>query len=316
MSRAPSVPIVALSLLIAIGAAAQPAVEKRKEGTRRIELGAESSRVPPELRISPSFSTVVLFDTPPSRVEVDEPQLFRRVRVAGDTLTLVPSAELAVGARVTLTVYFLDGQAPEHTSLRLVVDESSAERQVEVHRRPPPRPREPMQVEELRKENLRLRQELAVLAEENLRLRQAMSPLLSPLALPGGPGELFVDGPLMAGDLAVRRIDPMHANAPDQPLQIRGALAYRLGTQMALVLELDNTDKTRSWQVRDAILESAEGTGAKALSVWVDARLGPDERGHVVLGAKALRKTRGPFTLRLQDAEGGPSVTLKNIVFP
>jgi uncharacterized protein (TIGR02268 family) len=317
MSPAPSVPLLALSLLIATGAAAQPAAGRREGGVRLIELDVESSRGPPELRISSNLNTVVLFDTPPSSVEVEEPRRFRRVHVAGDTLLLVPAAGLPVGTRMALTVHFQDGQAPERTVLLLVVDEALAERQVEVHRRPRLRQRESMPVEALHEENQRLRQGLEALREENRRLRQDLAPLLSSRARPGGLGELFAEGPLEAKDLAVRRIDFKSTYLPEQPLQVRAAFAYRLGAQVALLLELENTSRGRPWQVGEAIMEDTEGTRLKTLSVWTEARLGPGERGHIALGAKALRKaTRGPFTLRLQDSEGGQNVTLSNIVFP
>lgn len=317
MSRAPPVPLLALSLLIATGAGAQSATKKREEEASIIELDAKSSRTPPELRISPSLSTVVLFDTPPSSVEVEEPQRFRRVRVAGDTLTLVPAAGLPVGARLTLTVYFLDGQVPERTKLVLVVDADSAERQVEVHRRPRARPREPIQVEALQEENQRLHRELEALREENQRLRQVMAPVFSSGVQPAGLGELFAGGPLTTAEFAMRRVDFTDASSAVQFLKVRDAWAYRLGSQVALLLELENTSREQPWQLGDASLEDTTRIDALTLSVWVDVRLGPGERGHIALGTKALRKAIwGPFTLRIQDSEGNQTVTLSNIVFP
>ncbi|WP_164021870.1 hypothetical protein [Pyxidicoccus trucidator] len=139
--------------------------------------------------------------------------------------------------------------------LRLVVDADSAERQVEVRRRPRPWPRALMRAESLREENLRLSQEMESLREENLRLRLAMAPLLSPPSGPVGLGKLFEDGPLNTADLVVRRIELTLARLPAQSLRIRAAWTYRLGAQAALVLE------------------DTERTGARVLSAWVDVRL-------------------------------------------
>jgi hypothetical protein len=101
------------------------------------------------------------------------------------------------------------------------------------------------------------------------------------------------------------------------PVQIRTAWTYRLGAQVALVLEVENTSREQSWQTGDTTLVNTDGMGPKALSIWMDARLGPGERGHITLGAKALWKAgRGPFTLRLKDAKGSQTLTLKNIIFP
>ncbi|MFP2925229.1 DUF2381 family protein [Pyxidicoccus sp. 3LG] len=320
MTRAPSLPLLALWLLISASAAAQPAAARQEKGARLIELGTESARSPPELRISSSLSTVVLFDTPPSSVEVDAPQRFRRVRVAGDTLTLVPAtAGLPTGARMMLTVNFQEGQATESAVLVLVVDETSAERQVEVHRRMRPPPRAPMKAEDLHEENQRLRQTMEAMREENQRLRQTMAPLLSSGARRDGLGELLANGPLKASDFAVRRIALSHTRipAPEQPLRVRSAWTYRLGAQAVLLLDVENMSEERPWQVGDATLEDTAGTEAKALSVLTEVRLGPGEWGHIVLGAKALLKTtRGTFTLRLQNSEGVQTVTLSNIVFP
>jgi uncharacterized protein (TIGR02268 family) len=317
MSRAPSLCLLALPLLLTTGAAAQSPSGRKEEGARLIELGTEPSRQQLELRISPTLSTVVLFDTPPSSVQVEDPRRFRRVRTAGDTLTLVPSAALPVGTRLKLTVHFQDGHAPEHAVLTLVVDEGSAERQVEVHRRPRLQEREPMRVEVLHEENQQLHQALEALRDENQRLRQAMALLLSQRAKPGGLGELFANGPLKEADLVAHQVESRNTRLPEQPLQVRAAWVYRLGSHVALLLELENTSSTRSWQVGDASLKGPEGVDEKVLDVWVEARLGPGERGHLVLGKKASRKaTRGSFTLKLQGAEGGETVTLRDIVFP
>ncbi|MBZ4418357.1 DUF2381 family protein [Myxococcus sp. RHSTA-1-4] len=317
MSRAPPLPLLVLSLLLAASAAGQSAVGKRGEGARVIELGAEPARQPPELRISPTLSTVVLFDTPPTSVEVKEPRHFRRVRLAGDTLTLVPSAGLTEGARLTLTLHFQDGQMQERAVLTLLVDEDAAEREVEVRRRPRPRERDPMQLEDLHEENQQLRQALEALREENRRLRQDMGPLFSARDCSVGLGGLFTNGPLKKADLAVRPLATRNISLPEQPIEVRAAWTYRLGSQAALLLELENTSSAQSWQAGGARLESPEGANVKTLDVWMEANLGPGERGHLVLGVEPRgNELRGSFTLKLQDSEGGQTVTLRDVVFP
>jgi uncharacterized protein (TIGR02268 family) len=290
--------------LLATHAAAQPAPDMPEEKPRRIELGMEQSGSPPELRISPTLSTVVLFDAPLTRVEVEEPRRFRRVRVAGDTLTLVPAGGLKDGARVKLTVYFQDGAAAGSAALMLVADAAAAEREVEVHRRP--RPPEPCQ------------QEVEGLRDENQRLHREVEQLRTAQVRPRGLSGLLADLPLKEDDLlGMRRIDAGLDERSRSSLWVRTAWTYRAGPQVALVLEVENPAGATSWRAGLATLENPAGAASKVLSVWPEAPIPPRERGRIVMEAEASsEETRGTFTLTLQDVGGGPALILGNITFP
>jgi uncharacterized protein (TIGR02268 family) len=252
-----------------------------------------------EVRIHPTGSTVVLFDAPLTHVEVEAPRRFRRVRVAGDTLVLVPAGKLVEGARVGLTLHFQDGVAPECAVLRADAD---AERQAEVHRRPgsPGRPS----------------QEEQALREENQRLRQEVERLRETKASPQGLIELLADEPLKQGDFAVRSIGAAQSLSTQGSLRVHTVLAYRAGAQVALVLELENQDAARPWRVGVASLE-ARGATPRPLEVRAPVPIGPGKRGRIVVGATIHRKeAQGTFTVRLSEAGGGPDLTVGDVAFP
>lgn len=68
------------------------------------------------MQVSPGKATVLLSDAPLSRVEVRDVERFGRVRLVEDTLTLVPSKQLAEGTEVSLVAHFRDGAARARTS--------------------------------------------------------------------------------------------------------------------------------------------------------------------------------------------------------
>ncbi len=299
MPGAPTTALLVL-VLLATAAAAQPDASPREQRSRPIVLGVEATGTPPELRISLTDSTVLLFDSLLARVEVERPERFRRVRVAGDTLTLVPAGGLEAGARVGLTVHFQDGGPPERAVL--VLDAASTDRQFEVYRRPLAPGPQPRELESLREENQRLRQEV-----ERLRSAQAR---------PGRLAGLLADSPLKEGDVAGRRIDSTLTKRPGNPLRVHAVWAYRAGEEVALVLEVDNPDTARAWQLQGATLEGV-GTGPRALAFSTKMEIGPGERSRIVMGGTVRRReARGTFTLTLREAGGGPSLTLGNITFP
>ncbi|MBZ4418658.1 DUF2381 family protein [Myxococcus sp. RHSTA-1-4] len=298
MSTAPAAALLVLVLLATASAAAQPGASRREMREQSSPSNEESPGPKPEVRISPTDSTVVLFDAPLAHVEVEQPERFRRIREAGDTLLLVPAGRLVEGTRVGLTLYFQDGAEPEHAVL--VVD-TSAGRQ-EVYRRPssPGPPHE--EAEALREENRRLRQEVE-------RLRAALS-------RPGGLIRLLANGPLVRDDLAVRCIDTALQPAPGSPLRVHAVCAYRVGAEVALVLEVEDQDATRPWQAGSASL-AATGAMPIPLTAAPEVPLGPGERGRIVVGAVLMRKkARAPFTLTVREASGGPALTLGHVLFP
>jgi uncharacterized protein (TIGR02268 family) len=257
----------------------------------------------PELRVSPGLSTVLLFDTPLGQVELANAERFGRVRVAGDTLTLVPSDGLEAGARVRLTVRFEDGAAPARATLVLVVHPALAERQVEVHRRPRPLESYQRELKALRAENQGLRQEVERLNVSRARL--------------DGLTDLLVDGHLAYEGVACRRINAELDEHPRSALRVQAAWAYRAVDRLAVALVLEGPNGAQPWRAEGAALVATTGPGLKVLSVWQAAPIEPGSPQRVMVEADATQmEARGPFTLTLWEAGGTRPVTLGNVTFP
>nr|WP_246357821.1 DUF2381 family protein [Pyxidicoccus fallax] len=290
-------------MLSARATLAQPTPDLPTTGTRHVELLAERSAEPPEVRVSPGVATVLLFDLPPSRIEVAHRERFRAVGVDGPVLTLVPSEPLSELEQVRLTAHFADGAAPTSTTFLLrVVPQSLAERQVEVHRRPRSLESYQQELLQLRVEHQRCIQELE---------RQRLSP-----AQEDALAHLLVAKHLTRTGVTTRDVVRELIPHPRNALKATEAWTYRAAKRVAVALEVTHLGAQR-WQMESASLEDKTGTPLRIVRVWQQATGVPDEPGHIVVEAEAKpTEAQGPFTLSLLDTEGQRTVILGNVMFP
>jgi uncharacterized protein (TIGR02268 family) len=306
----PLSPVVALvlALLVVVPARAQPTSEEwQAVGVRRIELRADVSGDAHPVRIRPRFTTTLLFDTPLRRggVELEGGERFKLVTLdeAAQVLTLIPPPTPLPGERLKLTVHFADGAAPASATFRLEVHPAWAEQQVEVYRLPRPLESYQQEAREQREHAQRCEAELARAQAE----RQ-------------GPGGLagLIDAGWVVEDQGVGalKITKTTTQRPGEVLRLRRAHSYRAQGQVAVALELNNTD-ARPWTAEGAELVGPRGERLRVLRVWQPTPVLSGHFGLVIVEAEGLgADTQGPYVLRLHEAGGPRTVTLRGVSFP
>ncbi len=257
----------------------------------------------PEVRVSPGVATVLLFDLPPGRIEVEGREHFRAVGVDGAVLTLVPAESLHDVEQVRLTAHFADGAAPSSAIFLLrVVPPALVERQVEVHRRP-------RTLESFQQELARMHAERQQCVQELERLRA------EPERVDGLSG-LLVAGHLNSDGVPVREVGRELIQLPRNPIAAKSAWTYRAANRVAVELRLSNP-KLQSWQAEGASLEDKAGVPLRVVRVWQEAPLLLNETKRIVVEAEVHPKqTLGTFTLSLWEAGGRRAITLGNVTFP
>jgi uncharacterized protein (TIGR02268 family) len=277
--------------------------------TRHIPLRAEpSQRTAHRVQVSPGKATVLLFDTPLARVELQDERRFGRVRLHEDTLMLVPSPRLAEGAQVPLVAYFRDGAAPTSADFLLVVHTAVAERQVNVTRQP--RPADSLYAE-LGEKDARIQQ----LTAEVERLRGERHQ-------PGGLVGALIAGHMGEGGVPALDLSEQVKQRPRNALGVRSVAVLRGLSSVALRVELElvkpvTPHSVAPWQVEGAVLVGGDGGALPVLRVLQQEPIEPGDRKHVFVEVAAAPATAvGPYTLTLWAAGGIRSVVLGNIVFP
>jgi len=276
---------------------------------RHVELTADRAGQVHEVRISPLFTTTLVFNAPLLRggVELEEREGFRVVMVdeAAGFVALLPLGVLPAGRPLQLMVRFADGAVPASASFRLVVHPTRAEPQVNVYRLP--RSAESLQLE------ARQERERAEQCETHLARVQAER------RSPGGLTGLIDSGLVKEGSgIAGRRIYASTQQRPGEAIQVEAAHAYAAQGQLAVALEVKNTS-AQPWSVdsEGAQLVSKEGARLRVLSVWQSEPLAPDTRGRVVVEAAATpEQARGTYVLTLGEGGGARTVTLRGVTFP
>ncbi|WAM25992.1 MULTISPECIES: DUF2381 family protein [Myxococcus] len=272
---------------------------------RRLTVGLHASRSatpPPEVRISPGMGTLLLFDTPVARAELEGEKQFTRVRLAGDTLTLMPSASVEDSEELRLTVHFSDGAAPASATFRLVPHPTLADRQVEVHRQA--RSADSLHAELLEKE------------EELRRLRSELARMEAAQNLPDG----------LTGMLATRQLDVNGVRArwrreqlmlhPRNALNVTNATTYRAAAQVAVAVDA-RLRGGEPWEARSATLVPREGAALRVLRVWQAAPTAAGMVGQFIVEAEATdTMSPGPYTLTVWAEGDKRSVILSNLMFP
>jgi len=276
---------------------------------RHLELTADEARRVHEVRISPLFTTTLVFNAPllEGGVVLEEREGFRTVMVdeATGVVALLPSAVLSAGRRLSLTVRFAEGAVPASATFQLVVHPTRAESQVNVYRRP--RSAESFQLE-ARQERERAEQCEAQLAQVQAERKR-----------PGGLTGLIDSGLVVKGSgVTGRDIWDTAQQRPGEALGVKGAHTYAAQGQLAVALDVENTS-AQPWSVdsEGAQLVSKEGARLRVLSVWPREPLAPGAWGRVVVEAAATPEgARGTYVLTLGERGGARTVTLRGVTFP
>ncbi|MFP2926117.1 DUF2381 family protein [Pyxidicoccus sp. 3LG] len=217
-----------------------------------------------------------------------------------------PSEKLAAGERLRLTVRFRDTAAPTSAALMLVVHPALAEPLVDVHRQIRP-------VESFRQELGAREEQVRQLEEENARLRAEN-------AAPGGLAGLHALNLLDEEAFAARDNSKSAKASPTSALRLDGPVAsFRAAGRVAVTTGLVNPEGAAPWTVQDATLalEGRKGVELKVLQVWPRASIPAGKLLTVVVEADVSNvDSKGPFTLRLWEAEGGRMAIIHGVMLP
>ncbi|WNZ66119.1 DUF2381 family protein [Myxococcus sp. MxC21-1] len=283
-----------------------PPVASWAQTVRRLTVGLQAPRAatpPPEVRISPGMGTLLLFDTPVARAELEGEKRFTRVQLAGDTLTLMPSPSVEDSEELRLTVHFADGAAPTSATFRLVPHPTLADRQVEVHRQA--RSADSLHAELLEKE------------EELRRLRSELARMEAARNLPDGLTGMLATKQLDANGIRARWRREQLVLHPRNALNVTNATTYRAATQVAVFVECEELRGDAPWEARSATLVPREGAALRVLRVWQAAPTAAGMVGQFIVEAEATdTMSPGPYTLTVWAEGDKRSVILGNVMFP
>jgi uncharacterized protein (TIGR02268 family) len=274
-----------------------------------VELTADTTEQEFEVRISPHSTTTFVFNAPllPDGVMVEQREHFRSVMVdeAVGLLTLLPSGTLPLGRPLVLTARFADGAIPESVTFRLVPHSTQAEPQVQVYRQ--------IRTSESYQREARQERERAEQCETLLERTRAEQ---------NSPGGLL--GALETGlvgesqGLAGRDLFSSITQRSGESLWVHKAFSYRAERtkQVAVELELENQG-TQPWTVNGVDLVGKKGARPRVLEVRPSKPILPGQTVRVTMVAEATEEdVQGTFILKLGEAGGPRTVTLRGITFP
>lgn len=281
-------------------------------GARHLELTAENMGEAHTIRVSPHQLTGLVFNAPlqSGGVDVEDPRQVKvAVNEAEGMVTLLPSDALAPDRPLAVTVRFADGMVPERVTFRLVLHPTRAEHQVQVYRRP--RSAESYRLGEQQE------RERAERCEAALEVERAR-----PGQPPGGLADLF-DTKLVSGGqgIAARNISTSTTQRPGEALTSPAAYSYHSVSlnQVAVELKVRNTSPL-PWTaagVEGTELVSPEGVRLRIIRVMQPAPIPPGESRQLVIVAEAsVEQAQGTFLLRLGEARGPRTLTLRGVTFP
>ncbi|WP_426757363.1 DUF2381 family protein [Myxococcus sp. Y35] len=287
-------------------ARAQPTPMSTGSGVRRIEVPPESAPASIEVSISSGLSSTILFDSELARegVVLEGRERFSLLDIGQTTIRLIPSEGISSGDRFRLTVRFRDEAAPGSATFLLVAHPAKADPLLEVYRRK-------RGVETYREEAREARAEAQRCREENERLRAERSAPqgLAGLISSGLPGTGGVEG---SSDLLKTL-----SRSPSNALLVRVAFSYRSARRVAVEVGLHCPKDMPPWRANGAMLRGKSGEELNVVQVWQDTPAPSQEYIRVVVEAEATPDAaRGPFTLKLWEADGPRTITLGNVIFP
>ncbi|HYO66518.1 MAG TPA: DUF2381 family protein [Archangium sp.] len=277
---------------------------------RHLELTAENASAQHPVRIRPHQSTTLVFDTPlqPGGVQVEGGQGVKvAVNEAEGMVMLLPTRAPPPDGPLLVTVRFADGQVPGGVTLRLVEDALRAEHQVRVYRQP--RSGESLHLES-RQQRERAERCEAALAQERAR---------SQGPCPGSLLGVLGAGLVGAGDgILAREIKSDIIQRPGAPLWVAGAWSYHAVKQKQVAVEL-NVKNTSAlpWTTEGAELVSTEGVRLRVVRVRQSEPLVPGDMVRLVVEAEApVEHLQGTFLLKLDEAGGARTLTVRGVAFP
>jgi len=296
---------LALSLFASAPAATEtPPLPNCQAIHERIDLLAEPEEKVHTLCLSPGVLTAWLFDAPlaPGAVHLEMEEQEGGLIQAGPLVTLLPSAKLMPGRRLTMTVRFDDGAAPTSVTFALVVHPARAHRQIEVSRR--------KRTVESYQQALKVKEaEAQQCHEENTQLRAAPERL-------GGLRSLRSAGLMGSQGVAANWISKSVTSRPDNPFEVTRAVSFRSRARVAVEVGLGPMTLAggKTWQAEGAALVGPGGRELPLLGVWQETA---DQTHVVMVEAGALREqAQGTFTLKLWEHGGARPITIQGITFP
>ena len=305
----PAAPL--LLLLASVPSLAQPGAHPWElTGAVRFVVTADAFREAREVRLRPHSTLTFVFDTRvhPEGVVLEGREHFRQVSLSEDglMLNLLAWGELPPGQRLTLTVRFADGQAPESLGFTLVVH-PQAEHQVEVFRRPRPEGSYQREAEEAEARWQRCQSELARERAEH----DAPRGLLRLLAL----GQMNAEG------VPARYINEDVSLRRGETFRVRRVISYRATggeegakvVQLAVALELKN-EGLEPWTAAGAELVGPGGRWK--MELWAPEPVSPGTWGPVRMQVELPEnEARGPYRIQLWDESGARTLTLSGVTF-
>nr|WP_281291572.1 DUF2381 family protein [Myxococcus llanfairpwllgwyngyllgogerychwyrndrobwllllantysiliogogogochensis] len=124
-------------------------------------------------------------------------------------------------------------------------------------------------------------------------------------------GGIDVSG--VAGRIVTEAI-PSDSKSVLQPFKVQ---SYRSTGRVALEVLLSGLRGELPWIASGAALRGVPGTELKVLRVWQESPITPGGKGRVVIETEASGESaRGPFALKLWEANGPRTVTISNVTFP
>jgi len=293
-------------LLTLLGGASLSLPEGVDPGVRRIELRADAPVAGHEVRISPGRGTLLLFDAPLQRGTVvlagQERFLVATLGEDARVYTLLPSTQVQLGERLSLTVSFADEAAPQSATFHLVVHAGLPETQVNVYR-------SPRTLDSYRQES----------GEQRQRAEQCESRLTQVLASQGEEGLTGLEAAdLLGNGIASLLITETLLAAAGNALRVNLAHSFRATGRGAVRLWLQS-DSEQPWEAEGAELVSEAGVPLKVLKVWREQPIHSGlSQGARVLVEVELPKDggQGPHVLKLWGAGGDRSLTFRNVTFP
>ncbi|HZH13955.1 MAG TPA: DUF2381 family protein [Archangium sp.] len=296
--------LLATPLLLALFPALSAPVWSASEegdvsGARHLERTAENAGARHPVRISPHPFTGRVFDTPlqPGGVEVDDEQRGKvAVNAAEGLVTQRPSEAPPPDRPLTVTVRFADGQVPGSVTFRLEVHPTRAEHPERVCHQP----RSCERCE-------------AALEQERTRPEGPR---------PNGLSDLFEAGLVSAGKrVVVRKLTGDVIQRPGEMLSVKQAWSYRAELQHLVAVELRvvNTSSL-PWTadgVEGAELVSTQGVRLRVVRVWQPQPFEPGQLAQIVVEAEAtVKQLQGTFLLKLDEAGGPRTLTVRGVSFP
>jgi uncharacterized protein (TIGR02268 family) len=242
-------------------------------------------------------------DLVPGSVRLEGHEGFARVEPGPSTLKLLPSKEVPLGKALRVTVDFADKAVPSSATFVLVVHAEEAAALVEVHR--------------YQRTAESLQRELRAKEEETRQLREEVARLRADRTGTGGLRGLLASGVIGTAGVASQDIAETITAPPMPSLRMGSIWGYRSSSRVAVTLELRNLEGASPWTTAGATLQDQRGVSLQMLPVWQEAPTVPGKWRHVVVEAEApSSEARGPFTLRLWEADGTRSLVLGGVTFP